>query len=121
MKIKTDPVVSLSLPPLFTHQYAESVHQLLQSTGPLQVSAHEQGMRDAFLYINNTVQSIVKVHDSEVNDSLQALAAAQRLLLAHDHAIAVHTLRRLYTELHEVEQQISRHHDLASCERKRVR
>lgn len=64
------------------------------------VEAYERGLRDAFVFANNTASFIVKSFQNEVTDSVQALAAAQRLLVAHDHAIAVSTITRLHEQLH---------------------
>ncbi|KAF8299174.1 kinesin [Trypanosoma cruzi] len=121
MKIKNDPVMVLNMPPLFTHQYEAGAMGLVQGFRELCDAYYQRGIRDAFMYTTSTVSSIVTHFDGQVSDSLHAMANAQRLLIAHDHAMAVDQVGRLYNQLHEVTRQRLQSKEIEEHERKRQR
>ncbi|ORC91553.1 kinesin [Trypanosoma theileri] len=88
MRIKNDPVMLLNMPPLFTHEYSHGAADLVRGIRGLCGSHYQRGLREAFLYAGGTLSAAVSQHAGEVSGALQAMATAQRLLLAHDHAVA---------------------------------
>ncbi|KAH9593177.1 Kinesin motor domain [Trypanosoma melophagium] len=88
MRIKNDPVMLLNMPPLFTHEYSLGAADLVRGLRGLCASHYQWGLREAFLYAGGTLAAAVSQHAGEVSGALQAMATAQRLLLAHDHAVA---------------------------------
>ncbi|ESL05508.1 kinesin [Trypanosoma rangeli SC58] len=121
MKIKNDPVMVLNMPPLFTHQYYSGAKELVHGFRELCDAFYQRGIRDAFMYTSNTLSSIVTHFDGQVSDSLHAMANAQRLLIAHDHALAVDQVGRLYNQLHELTRQHLQSKEIEEHERKRQR
>ncbi|EPY19785.1 kinesin [Strigomonas culicis] len=92
MRIKNDPVVVLSLPPLFAHQYQAATAAFFASERDEAETAYRCGLRDAFLYSTNTAGSVVGQFQAQVEGGLHALADLQRQLVAHDHAMALSQL-----------------------------
>ncbi|KEG11789.1 kinesin [Trypanosoma grayi] len=121
MKIKNDPVMVLNMPPLFTHQYGMGAEELVCGFRDLCDAHYQRGLRDAFMYTGNTMSSVVSHFDGQISDSLHAMANAQRLLIAHDHAMAVDQVGRLYNQLHELSRQRLQSKDIEEHERKRQR
>lgn len=121
MKIKNDPVVVLNIPPLFTHQYSEGAKQLMDGLKESTDIEYQRGLRDTFMYCSSTTNSVVSTFEATVSDSMHALANAQRLLIAHDHATALDQVGRLYNQLNELTRQRVNNQELAENERKRQR
>ncbi|KAG5493645.1 hypothetical protein JIQ42_02019 [Leishmania sp. Namibia] len=121
MKIKNDPVVLLNMPPLFTHQYSDGARQLIEGLQESAEAEYRRGLRDSFLYCSSTVGSVVSNYQSQVSDCLHSLANAQRLLVAHDHAMAIDHIGRLYNQHNELVRQRISNGELAENERKRQR
>ncbi|CBZ30020.1 putative kinesin [Leishmania mexicana MHOM/GT/2001/U1103] len=121
MKIKNDPVVVLNMPPLFTHQYSDGARQLIEGLQELAEAEYQRGLRDSFLYCGTTVASVVSNYQAQVSDCLHSLANAQRLLVAHDHAMAIDHIGRLYNQQNDLVRQRISNQELAENERKRQR
>lgn len=123
MRIKNDPVVVLHMPPLFAHQLASGASQLMASVGVDAAAAeYQRGLRDAYLYCNNNVaSSVVDSFQARVADSMHAMANAQRLLIAHDHAMSMDRVGRLHNQLGELDRQRGRDEEVVRSERKRLR
>ncbi|KAG5469499.1 hypothetical protein LSCM1_02721 [Leishmania martiniquensis] len=121
MKIKNDPVVVLNMPPLFTHQYSDGARQLIEGLQESAEAEYQRGLRDSFLYCGSTIGSVVSNYQAQVSDCLHSLANAQRLLVAHDHAMAIDHIGRLYNQHNELVRQRISNQELAKGERKRQR
>nr|CCC52809.1 putative kinesin, fragment [Trypanosoma vivax Y486] len=121
MKIKNDPIMVLNMPPLFAHQYGKYVQQLNSSVEGLSDAYYQRGLRDAYLHNSGAVSSIVSNFEGQVSDSMHAMANAQRLLIAHDHAMAIEQIGRLYNRLAEVSRQRDQGHEMEEVEHKRQR
>lgn len=121
MKIKNDPVMVLNMPPLFTHQYSAGTEELVHGFRELCDAFYQRGLRDSFMYTNNTMSSVVSHFDGQVSDSLHAMANTQRLLIAHDHAMAIDQVGRLHNQLHEITCQRMQNKEIEENERKRQR
>lgn len=121
MKIKNDPVVVLQMPPLFTHQYSAAAHQLIEGLQEATAAEYQRGIRDSFLYCTTTVGSIVTSYASQVADCLHAMGNAQRLLVAHDHAMSIDCIGSQYNQLNELTRQRLKNQELNEGERKRQR
>ncbi|AYU82207.1 kinesin, putative [Leishmania donovani] len=121
MKIKNDPVVVLNMPPLFTHQYSDGARQLIEGLQESAEAEYQRGLRDSFLYCGTTVASVVSNYQTQVSDCLHSLATAQRLLVAHDHAMAIDHIGRLYNQQNDLVRQRISNQELAENERKRQR
>ncbi|CAJ1035404.1 putative Microtubule binding/Kinesin motor domain containing protein [Leishmania utingensis] len=121
MKIKNDPVVVLNMPPLFTHQYSNGARQLIEGLQESAEAEYQRGLRDSFLYCSSTVGSVVSNYQAQVSDCLHSLANAQRLLVAHDHAMAIDHIGRLYNQQNDLVRQRISNKELAENERKRQR
>lgn len=119
MKIKNDPVVLLNMPPLFTHQYSDGARQLIEGLKESAEAEYQRGLQDSYIYCNATVGSVVSNFQAQVSDCLHSLANGQRLLVAHDHAMAIDHIGRLYNQLHDVTRQRAKNQELAENERKR--
>eukprot|EP00796_Vickermania_ingenoplastis_P011894 gene11895-8179_t len=105
MKMKGDPVIVLPIPPLFTHQYAKSAQAMCEGSAQASQEAFERGLRDSYLYCSGTLSSIVVSLQSQVAETLHTLAGMQRLLVAHDHALAMDALGRLYEQVHAAQRE----------------
>lgn len=105
MRMRGDPVMTLNIPPLFAHQYANAAQVLCRSAKQAAVEAYERGIRDSYLYCDGTLSEIVTTTHNQMAESLHALAGMQRLLIAHDHALAIEELGRGYEKLHLAEKQ----------------
>ncbi|KAG5495189.1 hypothetical protein JKF63_02244 [Porcisia hertigi] len=121
MKIKNDPVVVLNMPPLFTHQYSDGARQLIEGLQESAEAEYQRGLRDSFLYCSSTVGSVVRNFQAQVSDCLHSLANAQRLLVAHDHAMAIDHIGQLYNQQNDLMRQRINNQGLAENERKRQR
>ncbi|GET91968.1 kinesin, putative [Leishmania tarentolae] len=121
MKIKNDPVVVLNMPPLFTHQYSDGARQLIEGLQESAEAEYQRGLRDSFLYCGTTIASVVSNYQAQVSDCLHSLANAQRLLVAHDHAMAIDHIGRLYNQQNDLVRQRISNQELAENERKRQR
>ncbi|KPI88152.1 putative kinesin [Leptomonas seymouri] len=119
MKIKNDPVVLLSMPPLFTHQYSDGARQLIEGLKESAEAEYQRGLQDSYFYCHTTVGSVVGNYQTQVSDCLHSLANGQRLLVAHDHAMAIDHIGRLYNQLNDLTRQHVKNKELAENERKR--
>ncbi|KPA81100.1 putative kinesin [Leptomonas pyrrhocoris] len=119
MKIKNDPVVLLNIPPFFTHQYSDGARQLIEGLKESAEAEYQRGLQDSYFYCNTTVGSVVGNYHTQVSDCLHSLANGQRLLVAHDHAMAIDHIGRLYNQLNDLTRQRTKNKELAENERKR--
>lgn len=119
MKIKNDPVVLLHMPPLFTHQYSDGARQLIEGLKESAEAEYQRGLQDCYFYCGTTVASVVTNYQTQVSDCLHSLANGQRLLVAHDHAMAIDHIGRLYNQLNDLTRQRMKNQELAENERKR--
>nr|CCC94871.1 putative kinesin [Trypanosoma congolense IL3000] len=121
MKIKNDPVMVLNMPPLFAHQYSKDAECIVRGIHELSEAYYQRGIRDVYMFSSTTVSSAVSAFEGQVSDSLHAMANAQRLLIAHDHAIAIEQVGRLYNQLEEATRQRKRDREIEERELKRQR
>lgn len=98
MKIKTDPVVQVTMPPLFMHQFAESAAGLSEDMPALCSHAYQRGLHDAFHNSLETAGVVLQHHTSHTALALHALNNCQRLLLAHEQLVGAEKLEALEQE-----------------------
>lgn len=121
MKIKNDPVMVLNMPPLFAHEYSIGAEEIVRGIDELSDAYYQRGLRDAYLYVDKTVSSIVGSFKGQVSEPMRAMADAQRLLIAHDHSVAIDQIGPLYSRLEELTQQQRQDRDIEEREGKRQR
>lgn len=121
MKIKNDPVVVLNMPPLFTHQFSDSASHLIEGMQESAEAEYQRGLRDAYMYTHSTTSSVVSNFQSQVADSMHALANMQRQLVANDHAKGIDRVGRLHSQLTALQRQKQKNQEITDGERKRQR
>ncbi|CAD2215622.1 kinesin [Angomonas deanei] len=123
MRIKKDPVVLLSMPPLFAHQYGVAVRDALHPSCEARELAleHQRGLRDAYQYCNSTAGSVVAAHQAQVEDGITALQGMQRLLVANDQCLAVEQVGRQHNLLSQILEERQRQQQRRATAEKRLR
>ncbi|CUG86264.1 kinesin, putative [Bodo saltans] len=121
MKIKTDPVVQVTMPPLFMHQYVEGSMLLQEDIEVLCRVAYQRGLCDAFHSSVETAGAILTQSTSHTALALHALANCQRLLLASDQIAGAEQIDALEQEYVRLKDAVASLQASRSAETKRAR
>jgi hypothetical protein len=121
MKIKTDPVVEISVPPYFSHQFARGAAALRQDVPELCSETYRRGLSDTFHGAFDTAGSILTHHTSQTALVHHALDTCQRLLIAHDQAQGAESMDALEQEYVRLKDTVNALNASRNTETKRAR
>ena len=121
MKITSDPTVTITLPPLFFFQYAQTTMQMFEEAPEMCDAAYQKGLADTYHYCQGTVGTIQQHFEAQTADSLQAMCNVQHMRIAGEHAVKAQSIQALSSQLHERHRRREYFEEILQQEGKRQR